>query len=507
LARDGPAEYLAAGPAVPPLAEANRFPLSESVGLPHSPDVPLCVDLDESLVRTDTLAESALALIRSSPVNGLRLLYWAWGGRARLKVRVAEACTLDASLLPYNDEVLAFLRAERRAGRRLILTTGAAHSVAEGVARHLGLFDEVVATTVDRNLTGRVKGEVLRERYGEGFDYLGNAAADVPVWRHARRALVVGAPMFLRRLSARGITPARAFGGGKWSLRVVIRGLRVQQWAKNLLLFVPLLTSHKIFSDPPAVLAAGVAFLAFSLCASGVYLVNDVLDLEHDRKHPTKRHRPLAAGLMSIRAAGLWTTGLLLAAGLAASQLPRAFAAILAIYFVTTFAYSMALKQRPVLDVLCLAGLYTLRIGAGAAAIGVPVSRWLLAFSIFLFLSLALVKRISELRLTRGAEGGRLHGRGYLGSDLDLLSGMGSASAYTAVLTLALYVTSPEVSRLYTRPDFLWAICPCFLYWLTRILLLARRGEITDDPVVFAIKDPASYAVLALTVLFTVVAI
>jgi 4-hydroxybenzoate polyprenyltransferase len=283
--------------------------------------------------------------------------------------------------------------------------------------------------------------------------------------------------------------------------------MRVRQWAKNLLLFVPLLTSHKIFTDASAILAAGVAFLAFSLCASGVYLLNDLLDLEHDRKHPIKRHRPIAAGLMSIREAGGWIAGLLVVAGLAASQLPRAFPVMLGIYFLSTLAYSLALKQRPVIDVLCLAGLYTLRIGAGAAAIRVPVSRWLLAFSIFLFLSLALVKRISELRLTRGAEGGWLHGRGYSGSDLDLLSSMGAASAYTAVLTLALYVTSPEVSRLYARPDFLWAICPCFLYWLTRILLLARRGEMTDDPVVFAIKDPASYAVLALTVLFTVAAI
>jgi len=481
--------------------------LSESVQVPRSGDVPLCVDLDDSLVRTDTLAECAVSLIRSSPVNGIRMLYWLSGGRARLKVRVAEACMFDPSLLPYNQDVLDFLRAERRAGRRLILTTGAALPVAEQIAGHLGLFDEVLATTIDRNLTGRIKGDALRQRYAGGFDYLGNGAADVPVWRQARRALVVGAPGFVKRLGGRGITAAQVFPRRRWSPQTVIRGMRVRQWAKNLLLFVPLLTSHKIFTDASAILAAGVAFLAFSLCASGVYLLNDLLDLEHDRKHPIKRHRPIAAGLMSIREAGGWIAGLLVVAGLAASQLPRAFPVMLGIYFLSTLAYSLALKQRPVIDVLCLAGLYTLRIGAGAAAIRVPVSRWLLAFSIFLFLSLALVKRISELRLTRGAEGGWLHGRGYSGSDLDLLSSMGAASAYTAVLTLALYVTSPEVSRLYARPDFLWAICPCFLYWLTRILLLARRGEMTDDPVVFAIKDPASYAVLALTVLFTVAAI
>jgi 4-hydroxybenzoate polyprenyltransferase len=486
---------------------ASRSHLNESVEVPRSGDVPLCVDLDDSLVMTDTLAESALSLIRSSPVNGIRMLYWLFGGRARLKVRVAHACPFDPSLLPYNEDVLEFLRAERRAGRRLILTTGAAYPVAEQIAGHLGLFDGVVATTIDRNLTGRIKGEALRQSYESGFDYLGNGAADVPVWRHARRALVVGAPRFVKRLGARGIRPTQVFPRGRWSPRTVIRGLRVRQWAKNLLLFVPLFTSHKIFSDASAALAAGIAFLAFSLCASSVYLLNDLLDLEHDRKHPTKRYRPLAAGLMSIREAGVWSAGLLVGAGLAASQLPRAFSVILGIYFLTTLAYSMALKQRPVLDVLCLAGLYTLRIGAGAAAIRVPVSRWLLAFSIFLFLSLALVKRISELRLTGGAEGGRLHGRGYSGSDLDLLSGMGAAGAYTAVLTLALYVTSPEVSRLYARPDLLWAICPCFLYWLTRILLLARRGEMSDDPVVFAVKDPASYAVLALTILFTIAAI
>lgn len=481
--------------------------MSELAGSPPSTDVPLCVDLDESLVRTDTLAEAALSLVRANPVNGFRLCYWLLGGRARLKARIAQACSLDVALLPYNQHVLAFLEAERRSGRRLILTTGAAHGLAEQVAAHLGLFDEVIATTPERNLTGRVKGDALHERYGGGFDYLGNAGADVPVWRRARRALVVGGPPFVRRLGAKGIAPAQVFPGVPWSLRAVVRGLRVQQWAKNLLLFVPLLTSHKVFSDRSAVLAAALAFFTFSACASGVYLLNDLLDLEHDRRHPTKRNRPLAAGLMSIREAALWTAGLLLLAGFGASLLPRTFAAILAIYFVTTLAYSMALKQQPVLDVLCLAGLYTLRIGAGATAIAVPVSRWLLAFSIFLFMSLALVKRISELRVTRAAETVRLHGRGYVGSDLDLLSAMGAGSAYTAVLTLALYVTGPEVIQLYRRPDFLWAICPCFLYWLTRILLLARRGEMTDDPVVFAIKDPASYVVLGLTVLITVAAI
>jgi len=350
-----------------------------------------------------------------------------------------------------------------------------------------------------------LRGKALLQRYVEGgFDYLGNAGADVA----PRPAGSGGLRTDVLEASGRdGITPAQVFMRDRRSLHAVFRALRVQQWAKNLLLFVPLLTSHKLFSDVPAVLAAGVAFMTFSLCASGVYLINDLLDLEHDRKHPVKRYRPLAAGTMSIREAGLWIAGLLLVAGFGAGQLPAAFAAILAIYFVSTLAYSTVLKERPVVDVLCLAGLYSLRIGAGATAIDVPVSRWLLAFSIFLFLSLALVKRISELRLTRPAEGSRLHGRGYLGSDLDLLCGMGAASAYTAVLTLALYVSSPEVSRLYRRPDYLWAICPCFLYWLTRTLLLARRGEMMDDPVVFAIKDPASYAVLALSLLFTVVAI
>ena len=285
--------------------------------------------------------------------------------------------------------------------------------------------------------------------------------------------------------------PIRA--GGPGSPRDLIRALRLHQWSKNVLVALPLLAAHRAL-EPELLARAALAFLAFGLVASGLYVLNDLVDLEADRRHARKRSRPFASGALPA-STGMALVPVLLGAGVAvALLLPRGFQAVLAGYLAATAAYSFALKRAVILDVLLLAGLYTSRIFAGAFATGVPVSEWLASFSMFLFLSLALLKRGSEIVETAQA----LHGRGYLASDREPIFGMGVASGYLAVLVLALYVSSSEVRVLYSRPAWLWALCPLVLYWVSRLWLRAHRGEVQDDPLLFAIRDPASWLVAAL---------
>lgn len=462
--------------------------------------VPLAVDLDGTLVRTDTLYESWLLLLKHRPLLAVLgpLLWLLGGGKARLKAEIARRVGLDAATLPYNEPVLAFLRAERARGRRLVLATAAHETVARAVAEHLGLFDLVLASSDGVNLRGERKLARLKEALGCPFDYAGNALEDLVLWRDCRGAVVVHAGAGLvRRARALG-RPVRVFERPRAGVRRWVKMLRVHQWAKNALLFVPLLASHR--ADEPRLLGrALLAFVAFSLCASSVYVLNDLLDLESDRRHPTKRRRPFAAGDIALPV-GLALAPVLLVSGfaLAALLLPERFVLLLLGYYALTFAYSLWLKQVMMLDVLLLAGLYTVRILGGSFAVGVPTSSWLFTFSMFLFLSLALVKRLSEVRRLRASHEGKAHGRGYFASDYEQLASLGVSAGYIAVLVLALYINSQDVARLYAHPERLWLLCPLALYWVSRVWLLAHRGEVNDDPLVFALKDRVSYAVGAL---------
>ena len=451
-----------------------------------SSDKPLCVDLDGTLVRTDTCAESILALLARNPFLLFPMLAWLARGKAYFKARVAERTSFNASLLPYSSELLEYLRSERARGRRLALATASDESVARQVEAHLHLFDEVIASNGDVNLAGSKKLEALEARYGKGgFAYAGNARVDVPIWREADHAILVNTRRSIqRKLERDRVRIARVFPAPKSALRGLIRALRPHQWAKNLLIFVPLVFGHKL-GDIQRLKEAAVAFAAFCFCASSVYVLNDVLDIEADRKHHLKRTRPFAAGEIPV-GAGLAAVPLLLGLSLAISGFSPYFTGYVAGYFVVTLGYSMFLKRLPIVDVLLLAGLYTLRIMAGGAATDVVISPWLLGFSMFLFLSLALVKRYSELRALGDA-------RGYTASDLPQLSSFGTASGYIAVLVLALYINSADVRILYSRPLLLWMVCPLLIYWISRVWLLAHRGELHDDPVLFALKDKISY--------------
>jgi len=460
--------------------------------------VPLCVDLDGTLIKTDVLWESLVKLLRQNPLHWLAVPFWLLKGRAHLKAQLATRVALDAAALPYNEALLSFLRTEKQRGRRLVLVTAADLRLAQSVADHVRLFDEVLASDGRINLRGKQKGATLAQRFGKGaFDYAGNSAVDLPVWEQARQALVVNGTSRLAQRAAQCGTVGRVFEVRKSSMKSLIRALRPHQWVKNLIIFVPLVASHQLTN---LTLARNdlLAFAAFSLCASAVYILNDLLDVDSDRHHPTKRLRPFASGDLAM-SVGLVLFPLLLAASaLLTWTLSWSFAAVLGVYVLLTTLYSWRLKQVPLVDVFCLTGLYTIRLIGGHEATGVAYSFWLLVFSMFIFLSLALVKRFVELAAARQFSNKEIKGRGYAPGDAELVTALGSSSGYLSVLVLALYVNSQEVRVLYHRPILLLLICPAMLYWISRVWLLAHRGQMHDDPIVFAIKDRVSYLIAAI---------
>jgi 4-hydroxybenzoate polyprenyltransferase len=474
--------------------------LAEDKARPRRPWDIVCVDLDGTLIRSDTLWESLLLLARSRPWQLLWAVVWLLRGKAYFKQRLAARIVPDARLLPYRVEVLQSLRELKATGVTLCLATAADRRVAGEVAKHLCLFDEVVASDGSTNCSGSNKLAAIRERLGDDrFAYWGDSRADLPLWEAAHEAGVVAPKSNLWRAVSRGSTQARMIAPRGRLARPLAAVLRPHQWAKNLLLLLPLFLAHQ-WADVGRLGLALLGVAIFSAAASAIYIMNDLVDIESDRRHPTKRGRPFAAGELPIPV-GLTVAGLALAGAFAVSAccLTSTFTNWLAIYLLTTTAYSLWLKKQIVIDVLVLAGLYTLRIAAGAAAVSVPVSPWLLAFAMFFFLSLALGKRYIELRHSSDAADDELPGRGYRPDDAPLLEQIGPTSGYLAVLVFCLYIDSHAVDRLYRHPEFLWLACPLLLYWLTRFWLLARRKQIQYDPVAFALKDRTSLAVIACT--------
>ncbi len=488
--------------------EPTLEPLLVADGKPGAGDLPLCVDLDGTLLESDTLYEAALALVRNRPLALLSMLLWVFRGKAFLKTRIAEESPLNLHLLPVREDFLLFLQEQYGHGRPLILATAAHRRFADAIAQRLGIFCEVLATDETRNLRGVVKAAILCERFGRGgFDYAANDYSDVAVWKDASAAILVNAPPALSHaLSRRNIPVSRVFPRKQGGWKAFIQAIRVHQWAKNVLVFAPLLLSHNA-TNLAKVWMGAVAFAAFSLCASGVYLLNDLLDLESDRRHPKKRLRPLAAARLSIPAAVCTFPVLTLAAfALGYFGSGPSFALYLAGYWVATVSYSFWLKRVLLVDVITLASLYTLRIIAGGVATHITVSPWTFLFSAALFLSLALMKRYSELLELKGAAD-FAHGRAYRASDATILASAGLASGYASVVVMALYINSPEVTLLYSHPLWLWPICLLQSYFISRFWLLAHRGAVQDDPVVVALKDRVTYVLAAVSLLFISLAI
>ncbi len=456
--------------------------------------IPLAVDLDGTLIATDLLWEGLFVLLKKNPLYIFLVAFWAAGGPARLKQAIAQRIDIDPASLPYRGVLLERLRAEHAEGRKIVLATGTPRKFAEAIAGHLGIFDRVLATDGLDNLTAGKKRASLVAAYGDGgFDYAGNSRHDLKVFDAARTAIVVAPDRHAMRWQA--ANGAEMVPAPKPTFRTIVKMLRMHQWLKNSLIAVPMVLAHQYFS-PDMIWECMLAFVSFSAVASAIYILNDFFDLALDRKHATKRNRPFASGALSIPF-GIGAIVVLLAIGVCTGLvLSSEFLAVLGGYIVVTTAYSLSFKRMLLVDVLTLAGLYSIRVLAGAAATGVAVSFWLLAFSIFFFLSLALVKRYVELRTTAIPPGERIAGRGYRTEDQEIVAQAGMASAFSSALVLALYMDSVAVRELYPHPWLIWPLAPIVLYLTMRVWILARRDEMHDDPVVFIIRDWRSQIVV-----------
>jgi 4-hydroxybenzoate polyprenyltransferase len=458
--------------------------------------VPLVVDLEGALLRSDLLIESAFARARKKPFDLLRIPAWLSHGSAELRRELTRESAPDARTLPYRADVVEFLRSERRLGRPMVLATEADEELANAVARELGLFDAVVArggeATPDRSMH-----EALVAQFGErGFDYAGGARAGDGIWSAARRAILVQPSRALKERVSPTTQIERVFDDGGPVLRNYLRALRPHHWLKNALIFLPLVADHRLY-EYALLQRALLAFVAFTLCACSMYLLNDLLDLAGDRLHPEKRHRALASGQVGARAS-LALIPLLLATGLAVgAALTPALAGILAGYYALMLGYSLGLKQLPVVDVLMLAAGYALRVAAGATAVGIAPSYWLMAFCMFLFFSLALIKPYAELVTQAAAGVAQPRMRGYRYADRTLMAVQGIASGYIAVLVLALYTNTRLIQGIFGRHELFWVVCALLLYWVNHLWLMAHRGRIRQDPVTFVLRDPISLAVMA----------
>jgi 4-hydroxybenzoate polyprenyltransferase/phosphoserine phosphatase len=454
-------------------------------------NAPLIVDLDGTLTPTDTLVESLVKVVKQSPLNLLRLPLWLMKGRASFKEEIANHAGIAAERLPYREPLLDYLREEKQKGRQIVLATAAHQSIADGVAKHLGLFDQILATEAGRNLKGKVKLQAIQEKVGNIFVYAGDSHADLPIWKAAQAAVLVDVSASTADTVRRNVVIEREFQVDRAGLSVWLRALRVHQWLKNLLLFVPLLTAFSFF-DIAKLTAMVVAFLAFSFAASATYMVNDLWDLENDRAHPRKRLRPFASGRLPILNGLVVAASALLLGFALAFTVSKGFVLMLLLYLALTSAYSWVLKEYVLIDVLMLSLLYTLRILAGSAAIGVATSTWLLAFSVFIFLSLALVKRCAELVSLAQNGAAATRGRDYRVTDLAVLWPLGVGAALSAVVVFGLFISAPETQGRYRTPYLLWLVAIGLIYWLARLWVKTSRGVMYDDPLVYAIKDRGS---------------
>ncbi len=454
---------------------------------------PLCVDLDGTLIFSDLLVESSLALLRRNPFYLFLMPLWLIRGKANLKQEIAVRANIDIFGLPYNDSLLAHLKEEKSRGRKIILTTASNRKYARQIAEHIGIFDQIFSSDEQTNNSSMQKAVHLTGNFGEkGFSYVGNSRDDMAVWDKADDVLAVVSSNGFRNYLHRRFPEATIISGKQMLLANYIKQLRPHQWLKNLLVFVPLLAAHQI-SDIRLGSTALLAFVAFCLCASAVYTINDLVDLPADRAHPRKKHRPLASGSISIIYGMMMVPVLLGLSVLAAWNLPPMFHLTLGTYFLLTLLYSFLLKRLLLLDVVALAGLYTIRVIAGGSATSIELSFWLLAFSLFLFLSLAILKRYTELHLLNKAGLNKTLGRCYQSTDIEVLSHLGTSSGLIAVLVLALYINSDEISKFYQHEQMMWFMIPIGLYWIMRIWVLAHRGKVDDDPVLFAAKDRATW--------------
>ncbi|ENM5855483.1 UbiA family prenyltransferase [Vibrio mimicus] len=465
-------------------------------------NIPLCVDLDGTLTYTDMLHESTLNLVTSKPSLLLQLPMLLHSGIASMKAKIAEHYKFSPSVLPYNQDVIEFIKEEKRSGRTIVLCTATDNKIAMQIAEHLQLFDEVIASDGVTNIAGKNKSDILVKRFGKGgFDYVGNSSDDLLVWGSARKAIVVNASKKVVSESKKKFAVERVYEKTELSPKVTLKMFRMHQWLKNLLMFIPMIAAHEVLDLQNWFLVA-LGFISFSFCASTVYILNDLLDLEADRLHPTKKKRPFASGCIPIKTGVIVAPVMFLISVGIGTFISTSFLSWLGIYFIITCLYSVKLKQIVLIDCFTLAILYTLRIISGAVAVELAPSFWLLAFSISLFFSLSFVKRFSELQtqLLNGKH--KAAGRGYFTDDAPLVQAIGISSGYISALVFALYLNSEEILTLYSSPNLVLGSVFVLLFWVSWIWLKAFRGQMHEDPVVFAVQDKVSLISGSIFILF-----
>ncbi|MES2206326.1 MAG: UbiA family prenyltransferase [Pseudomonadota bacterium] len=466
--------------------------------------LPLCVDLDGTLIYSDLLLESFLLLIKKNPFYSIIILYNFFQGKAALKAYIAKNITINPALLPYNITFLNWVKEQKTQGRSVWLCTASNEKLAYSISNYLKLFSGTFASSDTINLSGEIKSKRLVEQFGEkAFDYCGNHLVDLAVWKKSHTAIIVNSNNDLIKNTSNHVQISKIFPSKKIStIKLFCKALRLHQWIKNILIFLPLIAAHQ-WLDLHKLYYAFLAFLSFSLIASSVYVVNDMFDLENDRLHPRKKNRPFASGDLSLMYGLISAPVLFIIACSIAQFLPISFIAILFSYYILTFLYSLRLKRIVLVDTIVLATLYTSRIIAGGLALNIYLSFWLLTFSIFLFLSLSFVKRYAELKALQlnSSQPLKTEGRDYHTDDMPIIHSYGVSSGYLSVLVLALYINSPIVVKLYRYPERISFLCVLLLYWISWIWLQTHRGNMDDDPLIFALKDKVSLIVLALSII------
>lgn len=467
----------------------------------------IAVDLDGTLIFSDVLHESVIGLIRKHPLILLKIPFWLIKGKAYLKSKLASLVDLDVTSLPYNHALIDWLKDQRASGKKIVLCTASDQLIAIKISNFLKLFEDVISSDGVINNSGNNKRIVLEAKFGvKRYDYVGNSNSDLEAWSSCRYAVIVNSTNTLIEKVKKVAAVLKVFPKNQAYFSDWIRLFRIHQWLKNLLLFIPIIAAHQV-GNIQALSTLIVAFISFCACASSVYITNDLLDLEHDRRHPRKRFRPLACGKIPIKIGVVLAPVLAILSFILALTISPSFVAWLVFYFLLSSSYSLWLKRLVLVDCLILAALYTIRIIAGGTAVLIPISFWLLAFSVFIFLSLAFVKRYAELMAQQEVGNSIAHGRGYQVSDASLVQTLGIAAGYAAVLLLALYLHSETINNLYSNPEFIWFAISLMLFWISWVWMKAHRGLMHDDPIVFAIKDKASILVAFLIALSFILAI
>ena len=465
----------------------------------------LFVDLDGTLIKSDLLFECLVPIIKNYFYAIFLAPFWLLKGKAYLKDKFSDLVSINPEILPYNNNVLEYIRKEKENGSKIILATASNIKLAKSISDYLGIFDDVMASSKEENLKGKnklnkIKLYIKNNNINKEFSYIGDSEADVKIFNETNIPIVVGNKNVFNKIKSKNDKTTFVDGENDFSLKKFFKMIRTYQWVKNFLIFLPLILAHK-FLDVNLLLKALVAFFSFSFLASSVYIINDIMDVESDRIHPSKKNRPIASGAVKISSALKVAFILMPLSFIISIFLGKEFLFVLLTYFITTSCYSFYLKKIMLVDILILSLLYTVRMFAGGVALNIYLSPWLFMFSMFFFFSLACAKRYSELYAVRNNLQDEIKGRGYQAQDLEQIQIFGSSSGYIAILIFALYIQSDISMKLYKTPSFFWALCPIMLYWISRVWLLSHRGQMTQDPIIFALKDKVSYVVLILSII------